>query len=758
VPNRSLTFREIFRASDPLASPSFRLLSEAVAKGGGHQALQEFFIALNRELSDPLASGDGHDAARARHLFVALLHANSVVALGVLQGLFNDLQLCYHDPLVAVVFDAAAEARPLLSLMAELMETESQFLECRARAVEAFVTRSPGGLGVGDLEFEAQSMLQFLNARLDDLGRGSAGDFEQWHTRWTDGLKRISGLLLDGQAFSLGPRPYDAESVEATDDGPAVLQAMEGAFQALSSTAISDAIPLVLRILKANTPLPPWHALPAINRTRERVAVGGAGTSPGGAGDGRKVLALVVDKTMQILFGMASLRWRSDPRAARDGRARRHIVLSPFNQRTLESTLLDSTQVPRTRAVAAGLLRVLAPSWPSEQLSPRARIYAELFLNACQPAELGTETATPRRLPGVDSRDVLDVLLDALDDACRRIRNAACEACWSVALEHPGWFQPRHYTRLLPCLSDDDRGVRVSVMRAFQALAGYRSQRVAVLQSMATRLDGEPDDDEEKGARRDLEIALGITLDRLVDDVEQLQQEVQGLEARRRELLDHIEGQAVRVSEEIHHEVLNALGGYLATAIDEEDYPEAKRRLDDLVAELRRIMNNLYPVDLATEGFLQTIRNRLRAAHAHMERRATGLQVDLVCAPGITDEAIVRHAGGSSHLVLLYRIVVEGISNARKHSGGTRIAVQMDTTPEGAIEIAIVDNGAGGGGPFTEGVGMALMRQRAEEIGAAIRYTTAPREGTTVVIRLSRSEAGASRRDDRRGRWGAVAG
>src|SRR5262249_25097837 len=153
-------------------------------------------------------------------------------------------------------------------------------------------------------------------------------------------------------------------------------------------------------------------------------------------------------------------------------------------------TLLDSTQVPRTRSVAAGLLRVLAPSWPPARLSPKARIYTELFLDSYHSHGVGREATVPRRLPGVNAPGVLDIVLDALDDTCRRIRNAACEACWSVAMEPPWWFQPRHYTRLLPCLSDDDRGVRMSVMRAFQALAGYRSQRVTV-QSAPTLLDGD---------------------------------------------------------------------------------------------------------------------------------------------------------------------------------------------------------------------------------------------------------------------------
>src|SRR5262245_45762895 len=739
MPNRSRTFREIFRASNPLETEHWKFLSERAVTGGDPQPLREFLIALNRELSETLGGGDEEPMGRAQRLFRALLDQNPALLVSVLEKMLKDLQLVYQDPLVAIVFETASDVRPLLSLLADVVDAESHLLECRARAVEAFVTRSPRGLGVGDLEFEAQSMLQFLNGVLDDLGRGTLGDAMNWRARWLEGLKGISGLLLDGEALQLDLLAGDGmESyldAALTRGGARVaLEAVGDALETLVAAPTRDTVRIILRILRANAPLPPWHPAAAERTEEARAALGQEAES------GHRILALVVDKTIQIVLGMASARWRSELGRTVSAGGRRDLVLSPFNHRILESALLDMTQPPRIRSVAAGLLRVVADALPTPQLSTRARVYSELFLHA-----FGDLPPAPRRL-GVDSPEMLDVLMDALDDTCQRIRNVAGEACWSLALEHPGWFQPRHYTRLLPCLSDEDRAIRVCVMRTFQTLAGYRSRQVA---TVVHRLHGDSEDDEEKDARHDLEIALGITLDRLVGDVEQLQQEVQALEARRRELLDHIETQAVRVGEEIHHEVLNALGGYLATAIDEEDYPEAKRRLDDLVAELRRIMNNLYPVDLGTEGFLQTIRNRLESARAHMARRLPSTTVDLDCPPDITDDAIAEHAGGPSHLVLLYRIVLEAILNARKHSRGTRIEVRLRAAVPGTIDISIVDNGRGGGGPFVENVGMTLMRQRADEIGATIRYASFSPGGTTVVVRLFHPMMGAGRGDGR---------
>ena len=211
------------------------------------------------------------------------------------------------------------------------------------------------------------------------------------------------------------------------------------------------------------------------------------------------------------------------------------------------------------------------------------------------------------------------------------------------------------------------------------------------------------------------------------------------LEDRRRQLLDQLEKQAVRVGEELHHEILNTLCAYLATAIDEQDYGEAKRRLDDLVADVRRVMNDLYPQDLETEGLLPVVRRRLEYAGAHLQRRVGQCTVKIDCPTEITDETIRQSLRDGSHFVLLYRILSEAIINVRKHSRASRIGVTVRSPQRRVVEIAIWDNGVGDGGPFVENVGMALMRRRAEEIGAEVENErTSPEGGTTVVIRLRR--------------------
>jgi len=216
-----------------------------------------------------------------------------------------------------------------------------------------------------------------------------------------------------------------------------------------------------------------------------------------------------------------------------------------------------------------------------------------------------------------------------------------------------------------------------------------------------------------------------------------LQHEVHHLESRRRQLLAYIEKHAMRVGEELHHEILNTLCAYLATAIDEENYSEAKKNLDALVADLRRIMNNLYPKDLETEGLLWTIQKRLDDARDEMLHHGRECTVTFDCPATITDETIMQSLRDESHLILLYRVALEAIINARKHSKGTSIGVKIRSPKPDVVEISIHDDGIGDGGPFAANVGIALMSQRAGEIGAELEYTAAyPQGGTVVLIRL----------------------
>jgi signal transduction histidine kinase len=77
-----------------------------------------------------------------------------------------------------------------------------------------------------------------------------------------------------------------------------------------------------------------------------------------------------------------------------------------------------------------------------------------------------------------------------------------------------------------------------------------------------------------------------------------------------------------------------------------------------------------------------------------------------------------------------YRIAMEAVANATRHSGARTCAIRLDLN--GGLEVEVVDDGcAADGRPFRPGVGITSMRERAAELGAALTIEQRP-AGTRV--------------------------
>jgi len=104
------------------------------------------------------------------------------------------------------------------------------------------------------------------------------------------------------------------------------------------------------------------------------------------------------------------------------------------------------------------------------------------------------------------------------------------------------------------------------------------------------------------------------------------------------------------------------------------------------------------------------------------------LDVELVIDPKI----VLR----PDEQIELFRIVQEGLANARKHAGARTARVEIGTRA-GARFVEVRDDGDGfepdeGGA----GQGLANMRERAASIGGKLSLRTAPRHGTCVEVVL----------------------
>jgi two-component system NarL family sensor kinase len=89
-----------------------------------------------------------------------------------------------------------------------------------------------------------------------------------------------------------------------------------------------------------------------------------------------------------------------------------------------------------------------------------------------------------------------------------------------------------------------------------------------------------------------------------------------------------------------------------------------------------------------------------------------------------------------------YRIVVEAITNAIRHSGGTRCLVSISVR-DGLLELSVRDDGNGLDPERTPGVGLRSMQERAAEVGGTLSVRSTG-DGTVVSARLPLGLGGLS--------------
>jgi signal transduction histidine kinase len=83
----------------------------------------------------------------------------------------------------------------------------------------------------------------------------------------------------------------------------------------------------------------------------------------------------------------------------------------------------------------------------------------------------------------------------------------------------------------------------------------------------------------------------------------------------------------------------------------------------------------------------------------------------------------------------LYRIAQEAVNNAVKHSGGSRISIEL-YRKKGTLSLRISDNGKGLSTPDTEGLGLRVMNHRAGVVGAQLQINSTKGKGVVVSCLL----------------------
>ena len=203
-----------------------------------------------------------------------------------------------------------------------------------------------------------------------------------------------------------------------------------------------------------------------------------------------------------------------------------------------------------------------------------------------------------------------------------------------------------------------------------------------------------------------------------------------------KELLVISERERQRVGQELHDSLGQRLTGLelFLHSIKEDLQKQAAdtqaqcavftRELQQTVKLSRLLSHGLSPITEATGGLAGALR-QLASSTFELSR--------IPCAYHGPEELTPQNPEVSLHL---YRITQEAINNALRHSGARKITISLAESSN-SVRLSITDDGCGfDPARKHDGLGLRLLRYRAEVIGAHLRVQSAPGKGTTITCTL----------------------
>ena len=161
----------------------------------------------------------------------------------------------------------------------------------------------------------------------------------------------------------------------------------------------------------------------------------------------------------------------------------------------------------------------------------------------------------------------------------------------------------------------------------------------------------------------------------------------------------------------------------------ERNPAEGQRRLDELreltrgaLAEMRTLLLELRPSALV-EARLGDLLRQLGESITGRARVPVSVEVEGECQVPVEVK------------VAFYRIAQEALNNVAKHAGASEVTVRLDCAP-GRAALSIDDDGGGFDATHTppDHLGLGIMRERADDIGATLAIDSEPGAGTQIKI------------------------
>ncbi|QPF74029.1 HAMP domain-containing protein [Roseateles sp. DAIF2] len=210
------------------------------------------------------------------------------------------------------------------------------------------------------------------------------------------------------------------------------------------------------------------------------------------------------------------------------------------------------------------------------------------------------------------------------------------------------------------------------------------------------------------------------------------------LAARDRELA--VSQERNLLAQELHDSIAQSLAflkiqvALLRDALHKNEPAKVDRSLAEIDAGVRESYADVRELLLhfRTRSGHEDIEHALRSTLAKFERQsgiATSMTISGDAVPLPPDQQ-----------VQVLHVVQEALSNARKHSGAAEVALHVHQAPHWCFEVRDdgrgFDVGHGPGGEEGSHVGLRIMRERAQRIGALLRIDSAPGRGTRIRLEL----------------------
>ncbi|WP_369136785.1 sensor histidine kinase [Modestobacter versicolor] len=237
-------------------------------------------------------------------------------------------------------------------------------------------------------------------------------------------------------------------------------------------------------------------------------------------------------------------------------------------------------------------------------------------------------------------------------------------------------------------------------------------------------------------------LAMGLWVHGLLAKSEERAELIQQLEATRAELAEAHHQQGVlaereRWAREVHDTLAQ---GYTSIVVlaqtaaaqlpgDPGAAAERVALIEEVarenLAEARAMVAAFAPVALDSA----TLREALERL-AERFGRETGLPTRLDTAALAEDAGLTR-----SEEIVLLRGAQEALANVRRHASATAVVLRLSHVGD-VVSVHVEDDGVGFDPADAAGVGLAGLRDRAEEVGGAVDVASAPGRGTRVTVRV----------------------